>query len=419
MRFFPLGRFLKDQQCRRWCREITESPAHPGPQSVCETLEWPQHFHDALEAASLSVHECQHMYQLYMLNMESGAYLNTSYSGMGTVEQGAHALTDHARSRSASTLRGIVALQASDRDPTCQRVLSSFDARQCPGPQHVFGPNEDLLDGDLASRVQKIRRDAKCSVGSDSDLSAELCLGAVESLEAILQTQLQLPLDCERVAHCWIHDGPCPVYDDIMSTAGSTTGTGSAGAVDTDTDSDSSDEDDALRVNVSVTTCKAWSRRSVGGKNRGRLHLDSMLSFVVWCFVRLRHKEHLIIHECTEDFPVWLLLKYLASLYVVVFSVILTPVVFGFPMRRPRRYTLLRRKDVKFLVESPFVFLTMFGRECNLPGSAYFVAPDGAASDLQGRLANDCKRFGCARSQFRQVGLAVRKRSGAAHTRSF
>lgn len=89
--------------------------------------------------------------------------------------------------------------------------------------------------------------------------------------------------------------------------------------------------------------------------------------------------------ETTQDFPIFLLLWFLGDLYELVYSVILSPVDGGFPISRPRRYTLLqlRLSQWKFIGNIEEFFL-LFCRRVQAHGDVYAIAPD---KELQDALA--------------------------------
>ncbi len=75
-----------------------------------------------------------------------------------------------------------------------------------------------------------------------------------------------------------------------------------------------------------------------GAKHKGTLG-TACLAFLGWAGQRLVNEEELIVHENVESFPVTVLEQCL-PIYVC-HSLILNPVDLGWPVRRPRRITIL------------------------------------------------------------------------------
>jgi hypothetical protein len=88
-----------------------------------------------------------------------------------------------------------------------------------------------------------------------------------------------------------------------------------------------------LTLHVAGTTCTDWSRRG----QRAGLAGKSTRPFYIWVHERLRRREHIIIQECTEDFPESLLHEALGQ-YYEIYTILLGPDDLGWPVRRPRKY---------------------------------------------------------------------------------
>ncbi len=94
-------------------------------------------------------------------------------------------------------------------------------------------------------------------------------------------------------------------------------------------------------LHVAGTVCVDYSRTP--GAKRGGTMGKACLSFLSWVNQRKRHLEKCIIHENVEAFLTWLWDKCLPKYHWQ--SVLLGPAELGWPVRRPRRITVLLLKS--------------------------------------------------------------------------
>ena len=87
---------------------------------------------------------------------------------------------------------------------------------------------------------------------------------------------------------------------------------------------------------VAGSTCSGWSTR---GKRRR--HADpSMKPFLIFLFLVRYLRPDLLIHECTLQFDVNLLIMFLNHLYLIT-SLVVSPELFGIPIKRNRKYSII------------------------------------------------------------------------------
>ena len=87
-------------------------------------------------------------------------------------------------------------------------------------------------------------------------------------------------------------------------------------------------------------------------------------------------KAKLIFHECVEQFPDDDMCEDLVETHDKT-SLVLSPVWFGYPVSRPRRYTLLWDKQA-FQIKSKLdidALMQQFGRKCVMDADSFYIAP--------------------------------------------
>jgi hypothetical protein len=95
--------------------------------------------------------------------------------------------------------------------------------------------------------------------------------------------------------------------------------------------------DNSLKCMVVGSTCVSWS---VVGK-RKRAGDKTMRPFLIFLFLVRKVCPDILLHECTAHFDCKLLVEYLGHLYRMVWSTVIAPELFGVPVKRDRRYSLL------------------------------------------------------------------------------
>ncbi len=115
-------------------------------------------------------------------------------------------------------------------------------------------------------------------------------------------------------------------------------------------------------VHTAGTMCTDYSPRGLRNKENGRC----FIMFLAWCGQRIELQEPVIIHENVTEFDTAWLLLMLGVLYHIE-STLLSPETCGWPVRRQRRYTILRHKckTRAFLCPWTLVLLDiMFSKLC-------------------------------------------------------
>lgn len=149
------------------------------------------------------------------------------------------------------------------------------------------------------------------------------------------------------------------------------------------------DDDSTIKAVVVGSTCKVWSSRGAQRRHGGK----SMLPFLVWIFL-LRHiRPDIVVHECTMNFDVSLLQRWLSHLYQMV-SLVVSPEPFGVPAARNRRYTMMANKCSMTFV-GPRHFEHVFAMACEVDADVFFSAGE-AEILLPPSTGRTCTRRRCS-----------------------
>jgi hypothetical protein len=284
-----------------------------------------------------------------------GVFVNTDYSGFGCAEMATRMIID-AASKALDCVAPVTFWRASDILPHARKVLKT-DSRS--SPHHVFGNilehvprviRRELVRAHEAASDEFIKRmeidptDKKLLDRIGSKLMAALIV-IMEGVEFDLN-QRRWCYKCRQM--CLVHE---PHELDPAIT----------------------------RIAVAGTTCTSWS--SLGMKNAWMA--QSALPFVVWAFLVLAWLPNFIVHECTARFDMAILERIFRSSYLVC-SYVFSPVIFGIPANRTRRYTLMILRGTRRLMMpfSPHGFGYIFQRSMLINGHIFWCAPS-AAVDAQ------------------------------------
>ena len=93
-------------------------------------------------------------------------------------------------------------------------------------------------------------------------------------------------------------------------------------------------------VHIAGTTCTDHSSYGSMNKDEG----EQVKFFMMWCALRRKLKEPLLVHENVSGLGVGPLQRYLGDLYFI-FPMIGTPIDFGFPIAWKRQMTIMVLKD--------------------------------------------------------------------------
>jgi len=310
--------------------------------------------------------------------------LTTSYSGMGCAEMAASMISEALAGQGIETR--FVPWSATDVDRTCREMLMEHE----PGsrPEHVFGNILERIPADLLKSLEQKRMrmlavlegrmTEATAKGTSKDVLVRYRREQVQRLGAKfvagVTTALQdLDASCYQSCWCYRHSQMCcPVADATQQ--------GPRG----------------LRLEVAGTTCVAWSSM---GASLGWLD-SSSLPCLVWCHQQLATLPDLILHENVATFDEQVLRDILGSKYHIN-ALICTPLDFGIPAQRKRKYTLCRLKSVTVehplatsMGASPQAFpysraslAKLFGRRVLLDGDVFLAAPAELLNEDTRRLA--------------------------------
>ncbi|CAK0878636.1 unnamed protein product, partial [Prorocentrum cordatum] len=126
-----------------------------------------------------------------------------------------------------------------------------------------------------------------------------------------------------------------------------------------------------LTIHVLGTECYAFAFMGSGAKTSH----DNFATFLMWCLSILRTRPLVVIHEITELHPEGILEYFFKdTCTIAVFRV--SPWTFGLPVRRPRKYTAMLRKDVFEWLGSPEEFELLYSKKVVMKSEDLFCAPD-------------------------------------------
>ena len=123
-----------------------------------------------------------------------------------------------------------------------------------------------------------------------------------------------------------------------------------------------------IKMLVAGSTCTAWSSM---GKGR-RMCDETMVPFMILCFLVRDLQPHFLAHECTSMFDAELFLKYVGGPYRVQ-STLLTPLDFGWPVCRRRRYTLVWNSQTVEWDGDVDTIVPTYGTSLELNGDIFFM----------------------------------------------
>ena len=141
--------------------------------------------------------------------------------------------------------------------------------------------------------------------------------------------------------------------------------------------SNSSELELKLKVHAAGSPCVDWSRR---GKWQGPLG-ETAIPHAIWLAEVIDSGIELLIHECTPDYPDWMLLdalQHYSSRQWKMIVLRICPTMLGIPARarRKRRYSIAWHSGKINFSGSNAEFFNLFLRLCELKGSIFFQ--DGA-----------------------------------------
>ena len=257
--------------------------------------------------------------------------------------------------------RGYV-YHAVESDEACRQVLMSLDE----GPGHIFKDMLQLLQPEAAVSVLRVMEQydvilshkircykGKAEESAEAVKKHELKANIKEDGESLLRN-LMVTLESYRPLFrkdvvCAVHANQrCQMMPDADSVLGQSGG--------------------GLRIFMAGTSCQDWSSMgcmlSLAGK--------SVLPFAIELQLVKHELPHVFFHECTRNFNVSILQENLPE--YDIHSCVLRPGDHGFPIHRPRRYTVCVRKDWQLTAD--LKQMACLRRAPAFDGGKLFCAPE-------------------------------------------
>ena len=296
-------------------------------------------------------------------NLEAGLLVNTDYSGYWSTEI---ALNDIKNNLPEQV--DIMLWRASDISPEARHMLTS--GSPLTRPMHVFGDITERVDGDILLRMRASFKDAmillkrrlgECLASEVDAVSRKAGMALARRLHRILKQHATFTL--KAMAWCFACQQQCYVHGPPWLS-----------------------NSRVLRLTSAGTTCSAWS--SFG--RRGRCNDATMLPFLVWAVEQEALGVDLVVHVCIPGFPQSLLGLVFGAAYLI-FSLVWSPVQLGHNVSRPRRWSVVARRDrivqaVPQLLLSSLKELFMRRVVALSPSSVLRASPD-QVRDFLGYLA--------------------------------
>lgn len=302
----------------------------------------------------------------------------TQYSGVGTAEVVVATSLEFLRRKGHKVDGCATYREACDIDPACRSLLASHEIAS--RPQHIY---IDLMDR-VPDHVRKILDRIDPHEASQHDIVEAAINAMVEVLDdpTCFPDDLKVPCSvCGRPCSLYMDNDPEDEHDDSTAAAACPAVKRQRLALP-----------DVLRVCFAGTTCKDWSRRGV----RAGLAGKSCKPFYVWLMERKKRRDHIIFQECTVDFPEVIIMKVLGGLYDIQ-TLVLGPDDMGWPVRRPRKFTICVLKSAMVRTVSLSTFKLLFSRKlCLEAAEVFFVASDAMVNSY---IAEKAEKLGLVRGQ--------------------
>ena len=318
----------------------------------------------------------QELRDTFKKRMIKGVVLDTRFSGIEAPSYAAHsleaALCKLDPSLCLGPRQGFTLASAGDMNKVAKQCLLAFSSGDAEdeagwhkhGPKHIFGNLEDSVAPEALQTMREIVRAYASKPDSGKNHS--------EAAQKEFMRNLIWPLlqgrgnGLQSQAPCVLHadsEGTCPLF---VPKSGSK----------------------LLRIHVSGTPCIDWSKR---GK-RGQAFGQTAIPYSIWMSQIINDDIHLGIHECTPDFPDWMLQDLLETYSSRAWRLVvirICPSDLGLPFRRKRRYTVFFRSDKIRFTGSYGGFVDLFFRRCELSGDIFFKEGPGIA-DGDSKTKHEC-----------------------------
>jgi len=288
------------------CENLSMAPFYechyrlPGPETLQGRFAWPERMWDLFTAVERDrlIHNLVHLQP------------STHFSGLGSFEWIIAAITDEVNKHILHPIPSPRSVHVCDKEPTRQRVLSSFDPHH--RPHHVFRDfterlpaedKEEFLAMVPGTHEPQITRRAKNEM-------------ARRYIFDVFKDRAE---EC-ATSFCVLHGKQCPCFSKAPSPWHSD-----------DSESDNESET-TLHLHGAGVICKdASSQGSMSGDGGQFMHLQHL-----WCAERIARQEDIILVECTPRWEPRTVMKHMPSKYHS-HSAVLTTGMLGEQNRRDRR----------------------------------------------------------------------------------
>ena len=305
------------------------------PLALADLLDWPARaLHVLASRGEMRAHLSR--------NLRQGVSLRTHYSGMGTAEMSLQFLQAELAGQGGQGI-GIVPIHACDLNEDCRQLLCAWRPRS-HRPLHVFGDINDRLTPrhrEVLNRIEPLWHASKAR----QDVGTET-LRRLRRMASYLLHHATEIFTATRRAECAVHNSRCLCSTHQFRGAART----------------------ALKLVIAGSTCVAHSSRG--------LHLGMMDAsfrpFMLFITEVRQMRPHLVLHECTSRFPTAWLQAWLGDLYTMTVFQDISPHQLGWPVRRPRQYTLLSCKERCVFLGTCQDFLALLGQPTVAGGEIFF-----------------------------------------------
>ena len=351
----------------------------PGPTSREETFE-------SISAAVLMMKANAalfgevNLFENLVRSLADGVRLATDFSGMGGAEQAlAHVASAVQRQDSQQRVFNISCTRATDKAQHCQQIL--VKGLGVLSPKCVFGDILERMPDGLRLKLLSDMETSRKAFQRLVDRSADKSMKAKKKIakekgskffaKAIHQVQEHISnhLDDACTGYCHKHHDHCHVFNNDNEFNEGLLVLG------------------AITILVAGINCYDWSTR---GSQEGWLG-DSCLSFLEILREVMARKPDMVIFECVPLFDE----EGLAPLHTMydIRSLVYSPVLFGLPCSRPRKYMLMvSRSSYEWIPQvNEFghmeMFEALFARSLQLYGHELFCAPLEMVQEMRTEMA--------------------------------
>ncbi|CAK9068160.1 unnamed protein product [Durusdinium trenchii] len=387
-------------------REASKSKWPDGPRSYKELFGWADYNSQVL--LSDLPDKQAHKSNLVAL-MSRGIQHHDAFSGLGTasiacksqLQSMSRLLKQSAGPGSADAVPDADAayecVTACDNDKIPQFVLCGLCKEHAPS--HVQVSLEDRVSPEAIKRMRKIRADTEFELATEKgemDLDDEV--GAGERDKALTSKYGELLLDrfmnfLGSTPEIWKHKAVCIKHDPPTGKPLKRRSNEEQRECETPVGLLTLENGHKIRVASAGTTCADVSQFGAMAGLMG----PSCESLALWLSERAQCLEDVIVHECTSLFSKDIFCRYLPQYEVhrpIALSgedLMLSPHQLGWPLHRPRAYTVLTKRATVKLDGFNETLCSLF-RKCMISVESLFVAPEEEVAEEKSILAKSvCK----------------------------